>query len=281
MPGTGLELQMHLFTTLHLGLTHLQFQNPRSQIRQSVVENPVNLLPNLWRFCVLYSLSTTRIQNWERGSYAQEDNVLVTGFCNPKLNRHRLWATAGTPDPNLNQPSPDRCLTETSAPTATSAPTETPAPTATPLPTAMTAPIIPTFTPLPKPAGYSYSDDFSTKSGDWNVFSDSDSGAAYDNGTYKISVKTAMYAQWNLPGAFDGIGDAVIEVDAGLVSGPNMGDFGIVCGYKDNDNFHVLAVANDGYAEILRWVNGDDDIFASKENAFTITDTYHLGASCV
>jgi hypothetical protein len=38
----------------------------------------------------------------------------------------------------------------------------------------------------------------------------------------------------------------------GLVSGPNMGDFGIVCGYKDNDNFHVLAVANDGYAEILR-----------------------------
>jgi hypothetical protein len=31
-----------------------------------------------------------------------------------------------------------------------------------------------------------------------------------------------------------------------------MGDFGIVCGYKDNDNFHVLAVANDGYAEILR-----------------------------
>jgi hypothetical protein len=90
-----------------------------------------------------------------------------------------------------------------------------------------------------------------------------------------------MYAQWNLPAAFTGIGDAVVEVDARLVSGPNMGDFGIVCGYKDNDNFHVLAVANDGYAEILRWVKGDDAIIASKENAFTITDAYHLVASCV
>jgi len=126
-----------------------------------------------------------------------------------------------------------------------------------------------------------FSDDFSTKTGEWTVFSGDNSGADYDNGTYKISIKTPMYAQWNLPGAFDGIGDTVIEVDARLASGPIKGDFGIVCGYKDNDNFHVLAIANDGYAEIMRWVNGDDDIFASKENAFTPTDGYHLVGSCV
>jgi hypothetical protein len=56
-----------------------------------------------------------------------------------------------------------------------------------------------------------------------------------------------MYAQWNLPVALTGIGDAVVEVDARLVSGPNMGDFGIVCGYKDNDNFHVLSACQRHY----------------------------------
>ncbi|HSN93498.1 MAG TPA: hypothetical protein VLR89_00390 [Anaerolineaceae bacterium] len=126
-----------------------------------------------------------------------------------------------------------------------------------------------------------FSDDFSTKTGDWTVFSGENSGADYDNNAYKISIKTPMYAQWNLPGGFDGIGDTVIEVDARLASGPDKGDFGIICGYKDNDNFHVLAIANDGYAEIMRWVNGDDDIFASTIDAFTPAEEYHLIASCV
>lgn len=112
-------------------------------------------------------------------------------------------------------------------------------------------------------------------------FSSDDSGSAYEDGYYTISIKNPMYAQWNLPNAFEGIGDAVVEVDARLVSGPALGDFGIICGYKDNDNFHVLGIASDGYAELIRWVDGDDDIFASQEDAFTPAEEYHLIASCV
>lgn len=125
-----------------------------------------------------------------------------------------------------------------------------------------------------------FSDDFSNKDGDWYEFSSDNSASAYENGYYTINVKNPMYAQWNLPRAFEGIGNARVEVDARLMSGPDKGDFGIICGYKNNSNFHVLAIANDGYAEILRWVDGDDDIFASKENAFTPAEEYHLAAIC-
>lgn len=126
-----------------------------------------------------------------------------------------------------------------------------------------------------------FSDDFSNKNGDWYEYSGENAGSAYVDGSYRISVNTPMYAQWNMPRAFEGIGDAVVEVDARLLSGPDRGDFGILCGYKDNDNFHVLAIANDGYAEIVRWVDGNDDIFASVEDAFTPAEEYHLVASCV
>ena len=136
-------------------------------------------------------------------------------------------------------------------------------------------------TPIAELGPVLFSDDFSTKDGDWYVFSSDDSGSAYEDGYYTISIKTPMYAQWNLPRAYEGAGDAVVEVDARLVSGSTLGDFGIICGYQDNDNFHVLGIANDGYAEILRWVNGDDDIFASQEDAFTPAEEYHLVASCV
>lgn len=126
-----------------------------------------------------------------------------------------------------------------------------------------------------------FTDDFSTKAGDWYVFSSDDSGSAYEDGYYTISIKTPMYAQWNLSRAYEGTGDAVVEVDARLVSGPSLGDFGIICGYKDNDNFHVLGIASDGYAEMIRWVDGDDEIFASQEDAFTPAEEYHLTASCI
>lgn len=125
-----------------------------------------------------------------------------------------------------------------------------------------------------------FTDDFSTKAGDWYEFSGNDSGSAYEDGYFKISIKTPMYVQWNLARAFKGSGNAVIEVDARLESGAVKGDFGIVCGHKDKDNYHVVAIASDGYAEILRWVNGNDEIVASQENAFTLAEEYHLVASC-
>jgi len=126
-----------------------------------------------------------------------------------------------------------------------------------------------------------FSDDFSNKDGDWYEFTSDNSASAYEDGYYKISIDTPMYAQWNLPRAYEGSGNAVIAVDARLISGPEKGDFGIICGYKDNDNFHVLGIASDGYAELIRWVDGDDDIFASQENAFELADEYRLVASCV
>lgn len=126
-----------------------------------------------------------------------------------------------------------------------------------------------------------FSDDFSTKDGGWKTFNGDNSASDYSAETFTISIKSPMFAQWNIPVSIKDVGDAVIEVDARLASGPDEGDFGIVCGYIDNDNFHVLAIANDGYAEIVRWVDGDDDIFASQNNAFTPADEYHLVASCV
>ncbi|MEA4811445.1 MAG: hypothetical protein VB108_02600 [Anaerolineaceae bacterium] len=126
-----------------------------------------------------------------------------------------------------------------------------------------------------------FSDDFSNKSGNWDEASTSDSTSAYKDGLYEIAVNTSNYAQWANPNAMDSIGNAVIEVDARKLSGPDKGDFGIICGYKDNDNFHILAIANDGYAEIIRYVDGKYKVLFSKENAFSPSNQYHLIASCI
>lgn len=43
------------------------------------------------------------------------------------------------------------------------------------------------------------------------------------------------------------LSDFTLEVDAAQVSGDNDNEYGLVCGYQDDDNYHELAISGDGY----------------------------------
>jgi hypothetical protein len=49
-----------------------------------------------------------------------------------------------------------------------------------------------------------------------------------------------------------------VEVDIYLASGSQASHFGVLCRYKDQDNFYYLAISADGYYAIFRRVDGGD-----------------------
>jgi hypothetical protein len=208
---------------------------------------------------------------------------LIATACGPQPALPTPTSTSQVPTVALTAttaPTATVAPTETSAPNATSVPTETPAPTATPLPTATTAPIIPTFTPLPKPAGYSYSDDFSDINSGWPTDVNDDSTFGYMDGAYSIVINAENYMEPVIPKDYLGTGDAVIEVDAWKDAGPDDGDFGFICGFKDYDNYFIMGISPTGATGVYQYSGGEESNLQYQKKIFTPADKYHLIASC-
>jgi len=97
------------------------------------------------------------------------------------------------------------------------------------------------------------SDDFSNNANNWAEGDSSDASVQITGGQLVINVKLDNYIVWStLPDIYD---SALIEVDAQVLQSAVDGDFGLVCGYKDADNFTVLEIAEDGYYGIWKYKN--------------------------
>ena len=97
-------------------------------------------------------------------------------------------------------------------------------------------------------------DDFSNSSSGW-FSGDSEYGnSSYVNGTYEIAVIDPNATVWrNLGKDFT---NTSITVTAAKVLGSDDNAFGLVCRFKDKDNFYFSEIASDGYYAIGKYVNG-------------------------
>jgi FHA domain len=99
-----------------------------------------------------------------------------------------------------------------------------------------------------------FADDFSDPSSGWEVFDDEGGSASYANGGLVIRVKRSSYfatsdSGWRLE-------NGVVTVEATHRPGVTSSGFGIVCRYRNQRNFDLLAAAANGTAAILRSENG-------------------------
>ncbi len=124
---------------------------------------------------------------------------------------HTTPTAAPTAAPRQPDPSP-------TVPAATAAPpTATPAPTAAPTPTLL------------------YSDDFSDPNSGWEVYNQFDGYMNYENGRYRMNVRTAPALFWvTAPGPLEAEGqpqklaDVILEAQVAWQEGEE-GEFGLLC----------------------------------------------------
>jgi S1-C subfamily serine protease len=100
-----------------------------------------------------------------------------------------------------------------------------------------------------------FADDFSSPDSGWDRASDEDSSTDYEDGRYVIGITTTDLFAWANPGL--AFGDAVIDVDATQIDGPDNNDFGVICRYQDVDNYHRILISSDGYYAVFRRVDDE------------------------
>jgi len=114
----------------------------------------------------------------------------------------------------------------------------------------------------PRPGAVLFQDDFSNPKSGWGTLEEGASRVQYQDGGLRILVGEAQYDYWSTPG--EKYLDTRVTVEAARMSGSDNNDFGILCRYKDPDNFYALLVSSDGYAGILKVKEGEYNLISGE-----------------
>lgn len=103
-------------------------------------------------------------------------------------------------------------------------------------------------------SGEVFFDDFSETSSGWDRFQAEIGKTDYVKETYRIIVNepnTDLFAN-----PYQNFKDAVVEVKARRIGGPDNNSYGVICRYKDEQNFYAAQISSDGYGGIFRMKDG-------------------------
>ncbi|NIM93734.1 MAG: hypothetical protein GTO18_08495 [Anaerolineales bacterium] len=111
------------------------------------------------------------------------------------------------------------------------------------------------FLDLPSdPGAVLFQDDFSSTNSGWDRYMDEVYSTDYGDGVYQITVITPDHEAWAVPGLE--FSDVRISVIAEKKEGPDDNVFGVLCRYKDPQNFYFFMISSDGFAGVGLYVNG-------------------------
>jgi hypothetical protein len=100
-----------------------------------------------------------------------------------------------------------------------------------------------------------FQDDFSDPSSGWVEGEDSLGKTEYGGGGLRITVSSSKSGKISVPRLK--FTDVSIDADAIKVAGPDDNAFGLICRYKDEENFYFLEISSDGYYGIGKSKDGD------------------------
>lgn len=109
----------------------------------------------------------------------------------------------------------------------------------------------PTATDLP--GKIVFEDDFSTVTSGWPRLEDANGVTDYVLDSYHILVKKPEMYLWATPKL--SMPDVILEVKVKVLSSVG-GDVGLICRYRDAQNFYAFVIANDGYFAINKYIDG-------------------------
>ena len=121
-------------------------------------------------------------------------------------------------------------------------------------------------TPVAVSGSILFQDDFSNPKSGWNTWNKNDSLVAYQAGGLRIFVQEPEIDYWSRPKySFD---DTIINVDAVKIGGPDNNQYGVICRYQDEANFYGFLMSSDGYAGIIKVLDGNYQLISGKMLAY-------------
>jgi hypothetical protein len=102
-----------------------------------------------------------------------------------------------------------------------------------------------------------FQDDFSDTSGSWYSMETDEGLTDYFNESYRILVNREDYYLWSIPKGRS-FTDVRIEVNASKIGGPDFNEIGVICRYKDSDNFYFFTISSDGYYCVSKFIDGNE-----------------------
>jgi len=98
------------------------------------------------------------------------------------------------------------------------------------------------------------SDDFSTIPNGWGTIDRSGGEVAYEYEGMTIKVNTPNFSFLTVNGKL--FKNSRIEIDAVLLEGPSDDNFGVLCRFKDFENYYAFVISHDGYFGIYKVLDG-------------------------
>jgi hypothetical protein len=99
-----------------------------------------------------------------------------------------------------------------------------------------------------------FQEDFSSDQNKWRTWDQEGSFVRYQAKGFRFFVNQANYDYWSTPGYT--FKNMKVEVDAIKVDGPDNNAYGVMCRFVDADNYYAFLISSDGYAGILRVLDG-------------------------
>jgi hypothetical protein len=131
-----------------------------------------------------------------------------------------------------------------------------------------------------------WQDDFSDPASGWDQANGTDGVTDYAGGVYRMFSALPDYYLWANPGK-QFASDVRIEVEVVKTTGPDDSVFGIVCRYRNTDNYYVLMISGEGLAGIAKLQSGQGltlisgESLAADANILKGLATNRLRADCI
>lgn len=133
------------------------------------------------------------------------------------------------------------------------------------------------FDKLPRlaPGEVIFQDDFSDQSTGWEKINSPYELKGYSADGYLVSVKTPDSRSWSIADLL--LRDTEIQVQTQNISGPEDTNFGIICRYRNKDNFYSFLISSTGHFGIMKVENGVETLLGS--NHFTYSEQINTGSA--
>jgi hypothetical protein len=196
-------------------------------------------------------------QVWE-GSITLWAYVFAEQEVKVAFDNLEVWGPTSSPGVEAS-PTPTESAAVTPSPTPTAIPTWTPTPlppTSTPVPTP-TASATPASVGCPGPWGnLLFFDDFGNPQSGWTRYRGEEYEHFYENGEFHFTVWRTNFTG----NAWIQLGGLAthyrIEVQAWKVDGPDMNNYGLLFGGKDDRNYYTFRISDSGSYRVAKMVEG-------------------------
>lgn len=129
-----------------------------------------------------------------------------------------------------------------------------------------------------------FQDDFSSPTGRWQMTLEDVGLAGAYKGTFRFLVKAPEVQIWSTPGLE--FASARLEVDVARFGGPEENRMGLICRYRDPENYYFFIISGDGYYAVGKVTQGKPVLLGQEQMQYSAAiqtgwAINHLRADCV